>query len=79
MLWRECVPSEFHRYICQEKNFLYLNDRDVCDPTVLEIVGGFIDHREQNLRMLQEYLAKFKDIYQFVYSHVYPEVYWVSV
>ena len=79
MLWRECVPSEFHRYICQEKNFIYLNGRDVCHPTVLEIVGGFIDHGEQNLRMLQEYLAKFKDIYQFVYLHVYPEVYWVSV
>ena len=45
--------------------------------TVLEIVGGFIDQGKQNLRMLQEYVAKFKDIYQFVYSHVYPEVYCV--
>ena len=78
MLWRECIPSEFYRYICQEKNFLYLNGRDVCQPTVLEIVGGFIDQRKENLRLLQEYLTKFKDIYQFVYSHVYPEVYCVS-
>ena len=78
MLWRECIPSEFYRYICQEKNFLYLNGRDVCQQTVLEIVGGFIDQRKENLRLLQEYLTKFKDIYQFVYSHVYPEVYCVS-
>ena len=25
--------------------------------------------------MLQEYLARYKDIYQYVYSHVFPEVY----
>ena len=25
MLWRECIPSEFYRYICQEKHFTYFN------------------------------------------------------
>ena len=64
-------------YICQEKNFLYLNGRDVCHPNSARNVGGLIDQGKQNLRMLQEYVAKFKDIYQFVYSHVYPEVYCV--
>ena len=78
MLWRECIPSNFYTYICQEKNFLYLNGRDVCQPRVLEIVGGFIDQGKENLRMLQEYLAKFRDIYQCLYSHVYSEVYCVS-
>ena len=29
MLWRECIPSDFYRYICEEKNFVYLNGRDV--------------------------------------------------
>ena len=28
--------------------------------------------------MLQEYLARYKDIYQYVYSHVFPEVYTTS-
>ena len=28
--------------------------------------------------MLQEYLARFKDNYQYVYSHVFPEVYTTS-
>ena len=28
--------------------------------------------------MLQEHLARFKDIYQYVYSHVFPEVYTTS-
>ena len=78
MLWRECIPSEFYRYICQEKNFIYLNGRDVGQPAVLEIVGNFIDQSKENLRMLQEHLAPYKDVYQYVYSHVFPEVYTTS-
>ena len=75
MLWRECIPSEFYRYICEEKSFIYLNGKDVSQPGVLEIVGNFIDKSKQNLRMLQENLTWFKDIFQYVYSNVFPEVY----
>ena len=57
MIWRECIRSEFYRYICEEKNFIYLNGRDVGQTGVLEIVGGFTDQGKQNLRMLQEHLA----------------------
>ena len=78
LLWRECIPSEFYRYICKEKNFIYLNGRDVGQPGVLEIVEGFINQGKQNLRMLQEHLARFKDICQYVYSHVFPEIYTTS-
>ena len=45
---------------------------------MLEMVGDFIDQGKQNLRMLQEHLAQFKDIYQYVYSHVFPEMYTTS-
>ena len=41
---------------------------------MLEIVGNFIDQGKQNLRLLQEHLARYKDIYQYVYLHVFPEV-----
>ena len=78
MLWRECIPPEFYRYICEELNFIYLNGKDVGQPGVLEIVGGYIDQGKQNLRMLQEHLARYKDIYQYVYSHVFPEMYTTS-
>ena len=71
MLWRECIPSDFHRYICKEKNFIYLNCRDVGQPGALEIVRNFINQGKKNLRMLQEYLAHYKDIY----SNVSPEIY----
>ena len=75
MLWRECIPLKFYNYIREDKNFISLNDKDVDYPKILEIVGEFIDHRKQNLRMLQEYLARYEDIYQYVYSHVFREIY----
>ena len=43
VLWRECIPSNFYRYICEEKNLVYLNSRDVGQPGVLKIIGNFID------------------------------------
>ena len=78
MLWRECIPIEFYRHICEEKNFVYLNGRDVDQPGALEIVGNFIDQGKENLRLLQKHLVRFKDIYQYVYSHVFPEIYTAS-
>ena len=71
MIWRECIPVDFYRYICKENNFIYLSGRDVGHPGVLETVGKFIDQKKENLRMLQEYLACYKDIYQYVYWHIF--------
>ena len=75
MLWRECIPSEFYRYICDSSNLIYLNGKDVSQPGVLEISASFIDLSKQNLRLLQEKLARYKDIFQYIYSHVFPKVY----
>ena len=75
MFWRECISLKLYSYIHEDKNFIYLNDKDVDYPKILEIVGEFTDHRKQNLRMLQEYLARYEDIYQYVYSHAFPEIY----
>ena len=78
MLWRECIPPAFYRFICQEDNFRYLNGRDVSQPGVLEIVGKFVDQDKNNLRLLQQCLANYKDIFQYVYSCTYPEIYTMS-
>ena len=67
MLWRECIPSEFYGYICE--------GRDVSQLGVLKIVRNFINKSKQNLSMLQENLAPFQDIFQYVYSNVFSEVY----
>ena len=77
-LWRECILIEFYRHICKEKNLVYPNGRDVGQPGTLEIVGNFIDQGKENLRLLQEHLVRFKDIYQYVYSLVFPEIYTAS-
>ena len=78
MLWREFIPVEFYRYICQEENFKYLNGRDATQPGVLEIVGRFIDQHKDNLHLLQKNLANYKDIFQYVYSHTFPKIYTMS-
>ena len=75
MLWRECIPAEFYKYICNEQNFIYLNGKDIKQAGVLEIVGNFINQGKEQLRILQEYLSRYKDIYQYVYSHVFPDIY----
>ena len=78
MLRRECIPPAFYRFICQEDNFRYLNGRDVSQPRVLEIVGKFVDQDKNNLRLLQQCLTNYKDIFQYVYSCTYPEIYTMS-
>ena len=49
MIWRECIPVNFCRYICEENNFIYLNGRHVGHPGVLEIVGKFIDQIKKKI------------------------------
>ena len=78
MLWRECIPTAFYRFICQEDKFRYLNGRDVSQPGVLEIVDKFIDQNKNNLRLLQQCLANYKDIFQYVYSCTFPQIYTMS-
>ena len=78
ILWRECIPIEFYQHTCKEKNFVYLNGRDVGKPGALEIVGNFIDQGKENLRLLQKHLVRFKDIYQYVFLHIFPEIYTAS-
>ena len=78
MLWRECIPPAFYRFICQEDNFRYLNGRDVSQLGVLEIVEKFVDQDKNNLRLLQQCFANCKDIFQYVYSCTYPKIYTTS-
>ena len=75
MLWRECTPVEYYKFICEEKNFIYLYGKNVLQPTVLQIIIDFVERDEKNLRLLQSNLAQYKNIFQYVNSNVYPEIY----
>ena len=75
MLWKECIPIKFYKHICQEKNFLYLNGKKVLQLKVLEIISKSIDANEGNYRILQNNLSAYKNIFQYVYSNVFQEIY----
>ena len=69
------MPLEFYKFIFEEKNFVYLSGKNVLQPKVLQIIGEFIEKDEKNHRLLQNNLYCYKNIFQYVYSNVYPEIY----
>ena len=75
MLWKECVPVEFYKYTCLEENFVYLNGKNVLYPNVSEIVLNFIQKDKKNYSKLRNNLCQFKNIFQYVYSCMCPNVY----
>ena len=75
MLWKECMPQKFYKHICKEKNFLYLNGKNVLQPKVYEIITDFFKEDDENYKDLRNNLSSYKNIFQYVYSNVFPEIY----
>ena len=75
MLWRDCMPVEYYKFICEEKNFIYLNGKNVLQPTASQTIVDFVERDEKKLSLLQNNLAQYKNIFQYVYLHVYAEIY----
>ena len=75
MIWKECMPAVFYKHICQEENFIYLNGKNVLQPKVSEIIMSFLKKDEKNYLLLRNNLSQFKNIFQYAYSNVYPEIY----
>ena len=75
MVWKECMPSAFYKHVCSKDNFLYLNSENVLYPKVSEIINDFLDADEQNYVLLRNNLSQFKNIFQYMYSNAYPEIY----
>ena len=75
MLWKECMPQRFYQHICKEKNFLYLNGKNVLQPKVSEVINDFLNEGEENYKDLRNNLSRYKNIFQYVYSNVLPEIY----
>ena len=38
IIWTECMPAAFYKFICKEENFIYLNGKNVLQPKVSEIL-----------------------------------------
>ena len=75
ILWGECMLIEFYKFICEQKNFLYMNGKNALQPKVLQIIAEFIETDLKNYRLLQNNLSSYKNIFQYAYSNVYPEIY----
>ena len=75
MLWKECMPQRFYKHICKEKNFLYLNGKNVLQLKVSEIITELLKESNKTYIELRNNLSEYKAIFQFVYSNNFPEIY----
>lgn len=75
MLRRECMPQRFCKHICKDKNFMYLNRKNVLQPKVLEIITDFLNEGKDSYIELRNNSSHYKDIFQYVYSNVFSEIY----
>ena len=69
------MPQKFYKYICKGSNFLYLNGKNVLQPKVSEIINDFLNEGKENWIELRNNLSQYKNIFQYVYSNVFPEIY----
>ena len=72
IIWKECMATQFCKFICKEENFLYLNGKNVLQPKVLEILTSFLAEDEKNYVLLGNNLSQYKKIFQYVYRMCFP-------
>ena len=73
--WKTCIPVYFYKFIRREEDFLYLNGKNILYPKIAEIFWKFINENENNCNQLRDNLCQFNEIFHYVYSIVYPEIY----
>ena len=73
--WSICHRKWFYKLICKDENFLYLNSKNVPQPKVSDIITDFLKEGKEHYVELKNNLSQFKDIFQYVYSNVYPQIY----
>ena len=52
-----------------------MNGKNVLQPKVLEIITDFLQEDENNYKELRNNLSSYKNIFQYMYSNVFPEIY----
>ena len=67
--------AKFLQTYLNEKSFLYFNGKNVLQPKVLKIITDFLNENEENYKDLQKNFSNYKNIFQYVYSNVFPETY----
>ena len=68
--------SEFLQiYLQGKKNFLYLNGKNVLQPKGLKTITDFLKEDKENYKNLRNNLSSYNNIFQYVYSNVFPDIY----
>ena len=75
MLCKKYMARNFYRHICKEQNFLYLNGKNALQPKVLGKIHDFLKESDNNYKDLRNNLLSYKNIFKYVYSNVFSEIY----
>lgn len=75
LIWKECMPNEFFKYICEEESFMYLNGKTVIYSKLADTISKFIETGTKDFVKLRDNLFQFKNIFRYVYSVTYPDIY----
>ena len=65
------MPVNFSRYICKQKNFLYLNRKNALQPKVTERINKYLDEDTNSYNKIRNNLSQYKNIFQYVYSNIF--------
>ena len=63
MIWKDCIPAAFYKYICQEEILFILTEKNVLQPRVSEIITAFLKQNEKTYVLLRNNLSQFKNIF----------------
>ena len=74
MLWNQCVPVAFYRFVKQPENFEYLLSQNVLFRGVNDIVRKFA-FEPQNWHDLKNSFIAYYSTYQYIYLLLFPKYY----
>ena len=63
LTWKECIPTEFFKYICEEENFIYLNGKTVIYSKVADMLLKFLETDSKNFVKVRDNLYQFKTFF----------------
>ena len=75
MLWDECLPKAFIRFIYKGENYDVLSNPELTHQRANGIVIKFIEENSNNINLLKFKIEKNFKIIQNVYSLLYPKIY----
>ena len=73
-LWEECLPKTYLLYLKKPENFELINSEKSNFKTIKNLVQHYMSISE-NCQSLINSFHKHHDIYQYIYSHVFPKTY----